>query len=125
MLGEQAHHRHQEPRSAETALQALALVKRLLNGVQRRARRRQALDCRHLVAFGLHSEHQARPHGLAIQQNRAAPAHPVLATDMRPGETEVVAQVVGKQAPRIRWGRVRDPIDVHAAKAFSARTRTR
>lgn len=125
MLGEQAHNRHQEPWRAEAALQALALVKRLLNGVQRSARRRQSLDCRYLVALGLDCQYQARPHRLAVQQDRAAPTHAVLATHVGPGQAEIVTEVVRKQTPRIERRRVQAPIDLHAAKTLSVRTRTR
>jgi hypothetical protein len=63
----------------------------LLDGVQWAARRRQTLDCRHVVALGLDREHQARPNRGAVQQDRAATANTVLATDVRAGQSEVVA----------------------------------
>jgi len=95
MLGEQADDRHQEARRAEAALEAVALVKRLLHGVQRTLCHGQTFDCRYLMALGLDGEHQARPHRRAIQQNRAAPAHPMLAADVSAGEAQIVAEVVG------------------------------
>jgi hypothetical protein len=94
MLRQQAHHRHQESGRAEAALQAVALVKRLLDGVQWSALRGKALDSRHLVALGLDGEHQAGAHRRAVQQDRAAAAHAVLAADVGAGQPEVVAKVV-------------------------------
>ena len=39
-----------------------------------------------LGAFGLHREHQARPHRVAVDQHRARAAHAVLAPEVRAGE---------------------------------------
>jgi hypothetical protein len=94
MLSQKTHHGHQESRRAEAALQTVAFVKRLLDGVQRRARRGKALDCRHLVALGLNREHQARADRRTVEQDRAAAAYAVLAADVGAGQAEVVAEVV-------------------------------
>ncbi len=112
MLAKQAYHRHHEPRRAETALQAVAFVKGLLHGMEWRARRGQSLDGRDLMPLGLHREHQARTDRRAVEQDRAAAAHPVLAADVGAGEAEVVAQVVRKQPARIRRRRVHDAVDL-------------
>jgi hypothetical protein len=100
-------------------------VKRLLHRVQRAACRGQALDSLYIVALRLDREHQARTDRRAIEQDRAAPANSVLATDVRTREAEIVAQVVREQPARIRRGCVRDAVDLHAAKTFAAMTRTR
>src|SRR5437868_5306378 len=100
-------------------------MERLLHRMQRPAILGQALDRRHVVALGLHSQHQARPDGRAIEKDRAAAAHTVLATDMRPGQPEPMAEVVREEAARVAGGWMLDPVDLHAAKAFSVRTRTR
>jgi len=84
----------------------------------------QAFDGRHLVALGLNREHQAGTHGGAVEQNRAAPANAVLATDVGTGQAEVMTQVVGEQPASIAWRCVDDAVDPHAANAFSVRTRT-
>src|SRR2546430_121769 len=54
-----------------------------------------------LVPVRLDSEDQARAHGVAIQQHGAGAAHAVLASDVRSGEAELVAQQVGEQEPRL------------------------
>jgi hypothetical protein len=100
-------------------------MKGLLHRVQRSAGGSQALDSRNLVALGLDGEHQAGPNRRAVQQDRAAPAHPVLATDVGAGQAEVVTEMVGEQPPRIGRRRVGDPVDLQAAKTSSVRTRTR
>src|SRR6266571_2151378 len=85
----------------------------------------EAFDGCQLVAFSLHREHQAGPHWRAVEQHRAAAAHAMLATDVCPGQAEVVPEVVGEQPARIFRRRVRDAIDPHAAKALSVSTLTR
>jgi hypothetical protein len=67
MLAQQTYDRQHESRRAESALQPVALVESLLNGMERSVRRNQALDGRHLVPFGLHREHQARSDGRAVE----------------------------------------------------------
>lgn len=93
-MGKQAHHRHQESWRAEAALQSVALVKSLLDRVQRSAGLGKAFDGRYLVALGLDGQHQARPDRRAVQQDRAAAAHAVLTPDVGAGKAEVVAEVV-------------------------------
>jgi hypothetical protein len=125
MLREQTDDRHHEARGAEAALQAVAFVKRLLHGMKWSVVSGQALDRRHFVAFRLDGEHQAGAHRRTVEQNGAAPAHAVLAADVRAGQAEVVAQVVGQEAARIRRRWMRGAVDLHAANAFSVSTRTR
>ena len=50
-------------------------------------------------AVGLHGEHQARAGGLAVDEDGARAAHPVLAPEVGAGEAEVLAQRVGEGAP--------------------------
>ncbi len=125
VLRKQSDYGHQEAGSAEAALQAMTLVKRLLHRVQSGAGRRQALDRRYLVAFGLDGKHQARPDGRAVEKDGAASAHAVLAADMCARQPEIVAQVVRQQPARILRRRVRNAVDLHAANAFWVNTRTR
>jgi inactivated superfamily I helicase len=125
MLRQQADHRHQEAWRAEAALQAVALVKRLLHRVEGRARPCQAFDRRHLMALGLDGQHQARPHRRAVKKDRAAPAYPVLATDVGAGQAEIVTEVVREKPARIAGRRMHHAVDLHAANAFSVNTRTR
>ncbi len=101
MLLEQPDDRHHEAGRAEAALKAVALVEGLLHGVKRGAWRGQAFDSRDVVAFGLDREHQAGTHRRSVEQDRAAAANAVLAPDVRPGQPEVVAQVVRQQPARV------------------------
>ena len=94
MLVQKADHRQHETRRAEAALQGMTFVKSLLHRVERRVGRRQALDRRHLVALGLHGEHQAGPDRRSIEEHGAAPADTVLAPNVRAGEAEVVAKMI-------------------------------
>ena len=70
-------------------------MERLLHGMERLAIARQAFDRRHVVALGLYGKHQARPHRHSVEEHGATAAHAVLAADMRAGEPEVVAEMVG------------------------------
>jgi len=94
MLRQQADDRHHKPWRAEPALKGVAFVERLLHGVERRSISGQSFDGRHLVAFGLDSEHEAGAHRRTVEQNRAAAAHTVLAADVRAGQAQVMAEVV-------------------------------
>src|SRR5207302_8730898 len=49
----------------------------------------------------------------------------MLAADVRSGQAELVAEIVGEQTPRIGGRLTFDAVDLHAANAFSVRTRTR
>ena len=87
VLLQQRDRRHDEARRAEAALQRVLLVERLLHRVQL-AVRGEALDRRHLAAVGLHGEHRARLHRLAVEQHRARAAGGRVAADVRPLEPE-------------------------------------
>ena len=50
-----------------------------------------------LVPARLHGEHEARAHGLAVDQHRARAAHAVLAPEVGAGQAEVLAQEVGQR----------------------------
>ena len=89
----------------------------------------EAFDGADLTPFGLHREHQARAHGLAVEQDRAGAADAVLTTDMRPGLAAFVADGVDQRAARIDADAVAAPVDGerdlallgHAAACSSAR----
>jgi len=49
----------------------------------------------------LDGEHEAGPHAVAIHQHRARSANAVFAADMRPGQSERVAQKIGQQQTRL------------------------
>src|SRR5438105_5418893 len=125
VLPQQPDHRQHEAGRAEAALQAVTFVEGLLDGVQRSAVAGEALDGRHVMALPLDREHQARAHRRPVEQHGAAAAHPVLAADVRAGQAEVVAQVVGQEAAWIARAGMLDAVHPHAANALSASTRTR
>jgi hypothetical protein len=71
---------------------------------------REALDGGHRAPVGLHREHRAREHGLAVHQHRARAADPVLAAHAHAVELYVLAQEVGQQLPRRRGAIEREAI---------------
>ena len=88
-------------------------------------RRRQTLDGGDLVAVGLHREHQAGTHRLAIDQHGAGAADAVLAAGMRAVEQEILAQHIEQRLARLDIGGPADAVDAkldfHRAALFSAR----
>src|SRR5712691_5587817 len=73
VLLQQVHGLHDHAGRAEAALQAVLLPETLLHRVQL-ARRCQTLDRQDVGALGLHREHGARFHGLAVQVDGAGAA---------------------------------------------------
>ena len=53
------------------------------------------------MSVGLHREHQAGAHRLAVEEDRAGAADAVLAADVRAGQAELVAQEVAQQQARL------------------------
>src|SRR5437763_12672901 len=86
---------HQHPRRAVTALKRVAITERGLQ-IGDLAAIGQSLDGLDRCAMGLHREHQAGPHDLAIDAQGARTAHPVLAADMGTGEMQMLAQKIRK-----------------------------
>ena len=109
---QERHQGHQEAGRAEAALQAVRLPERLLQRVELAGPRRQPLDRRQLAAVGLHGEHQAGAHRLAVEQDRAGAAHAVLAADVGAGQAQLVAQEVGEQQARLDLALVGRAVDV-------------
>ena len=56
----------------------------------------EAFDGRHLGAFGLDAQHQARADRFAVDDDGAGPADTVLATEVGAGEIELLSQNVGQ-----------------------------
>ena len=83
-----------------------------------------------VAAVGLHGEHDAGAHRLAVEEHRAGAADAVLAADVRAGQTQLVPQEVAEQKARLdgrarrRWpltvtamgctGRLYDPAQTFA-----------
>src|SRR5262245_66273984 len=92
----------------------------------------QSFDGADLPALGLHREHQAGAHGLAVEEHRAGAADAVLAADMSAGLAAFVADRVHQGAAGIDAHGVAAAVDrqrdlallAHAAGCSSARRKT-
>src|SRR2546422_1355618 len=112
MLAQERDERHENARRAEAALQPVSLAERGLKRMQRVARGvSEALHRLDLVAVRLDGEHEAGADRLAVQQDGAGAAHPVLTSDVRSGEAQLVAQEVGEEQPRLHRALVAHAID--------------
>src|SRR5262249_55666084 len=105
--------RHQHAGRAEAALQPVMLAKRLLQRMELSVAH-QALHRSELGAVGLDGEHDARARGLAVEQDRTRAADPVLATDMRAGEPQILADEVDQQLARLASPLVSDAVDLQS-----------
>ena len=94
ILRQALHKRHENARCAEAALQAVLLLKGFLQRVHVFLVA-QPFNRFDLMALSLNREHQARPNRLTVQQDRAAAADSVLATDVGPRQVELTANKVG------------------------------
>ena len=72
---------------------------------------REPLDRRDLRAVGLDAEDGARLHGLAVDEHRARAARGRVATDVRAGQAEPVAEDVDEQLARLELELVPRPVD--------------
>ena len=72
---------------------------------------RQSLDRRNRRPISLGGEHQAAPHGLAVDLDRAGATHTVRATDVGSGQMEMVADEVDQQQSSLDLALVGPPID--------------
>src|SRR5262245_7181209 len=92
-LRQQRDRRHDLARRAKAALKPIVANERLLHRVQATVTR-QALDRRHLAAFALRCQRQARQHAPAVCQYRARPTCPLVAPLLGAGQLEPVPQRV-------------------------------
>src|SRR3546814_2040298 len=81
------------------------------------------------TAIGLHREHQAAAHGIAVDDDRACAADAVLATDMHAGAAGIAAQEVAERQAafdgRIVLSAVDDEVDwvlAHTAAFITMRS---
>ena len=95
-----ADRQHQKARRAEAALQAVVIHEGLLHRMQRVAIG-QSFDGADFLALGLHGEHQAGAHRLAIDDHGAGAADAVLAADMGAGLAAILADGIGQRAARL------------------------
>jgi hypothetical protein len=105
---EQRARREHHSRLAESALERAALVERGLHRIGARTagahmRRHQALDRRDLATFAQRGQRDAREDRLTVREHGASAAIALVATLLRAGETELVAQDL-EQAPVIGSG---------------------
>ena len=82
----------------------MALPEGLLEDIELTVLGGQALNGMHLGAVELRDERQTRAGRVTVDVYRAAAAHPVLASDVRAGQPEFVAQEVTQQQPGVDRG---------------------
>src|SRR5262245_15720135 len=114
-----ADRQHQESGCTETALQRVMVHEGLLHRMQSVAVS-QAFDGPDFPAVGLHGEHQAGAHRLAIDNNRASAADTMLATDMRSRLSTIFTDGIGQGTPRLDGDRVIAAIDIDGDRGFLA-----
>jgi hypothetical protein len=114
---EKLRHRHEKSRGAETTLQGMVLVKRLLHW-SKRAFAGQALHRNDFGTVRLCGEQQAASRGLAVETDRAGPANTVRTGHVRSSETELMPQEVGEQHAAFDRPLIRLPVDDDADLAL-------
>src|ERR1051326_985553 len=85
VLAQEGGQRGQHAGRAESALQAVLFPERLLQHAERAVGGREPLRRNHIASVGLHREHDAGAHRLAVEQHGAGAAYAVLATEMGSG----------------------------------------
>ena len=86
---------------------------RRLDRVERAIGIGKAFDRSHLTAIGLDGQHQAAPHGLAIDNHRAGAADAVFAAQMHAGIARVIAQEIAERFAGLDRGAFGSAIDRH------------
>src|SRR5919106_4380517 len=74
---------HQKAGGAEPALQPMMLAEGLLKRMELTVGPGQSFDGTYIGSLGLKGEHQTRSGRVAVHEDGAAPAHPVLAAHVR------------------------------------------
>jgi hypothetical protein len=87
--------------SAESALQAMVGTESLLQWMQHAIIGGHSFHRGDRGAVGLHREHEARTHRLAVYQYSAGAARTVFAADMGSGQSQILAQCVGERTARL------------------------
>ena len=99
------------PGRAIAALKSIVLDESRLHRMQFVALR-ETFDRRDLVAFHRDREAEAGVHAPSIHQDGAGAALPVIATFLRAGQIQMLAQGIEQRRPRIERERVRLAIDL-------------
>src|SRR5262249_31582669 len=97
--------RHENAGGAESALQRVIILERLLQRVERAVWSGERFHRRHRPALSLDGERQARAHRRAVDEDGAAAAHAVLAADVGSGGAEYIAEKVAQQHARLGLAR--------------------
>jgi hypothetical protein len=88
----------------KTALQSVAVLERGLHRVQLAVSGGETFDGGYLRSIRLRGENRARLDRIAIDQDRAGTALTGVATDVRAGEAEIIANEIDQQRTRIDVG---------------------
>src|SRR5207237_6611623 len=72
---------------------------------------RETFDGGHFLPVGLHSKHQARADSFTVDEDGTRATNAMLAAEMRPCESQVVAQKVCQRAARFGQSFTTDAID--------------
>ena len=120
MLLQKSIDRHDETRSAETALHAMTFPECLLYRVQF-AVVRQSLNRRDVFAICLYGKHQAGADSFSTDQDGTRSADAVLTSKVRPGEFHVVAQEVGQRLTRLYASFTGNSVDSECHDMFLTR----
>jgi hypothetical protein len=99
----------------------MSVAERLLQIAQPDAAGRETLDRLNLMTVGLDGQHDARPHRLSVEEDRARAADAMLAADVRAGQLEILAQKIAQEQPWLDVGfavaAVDEDSDDHDARA--------
>src|SRR3954469_19757825 len=80
--------RDQHARRAIAALERVRVAEAVLKHAWAAVRFRETFHRGHAMTVGLHGEHEARAHRLAVEKHRARAADAVLAADVRAGQAK-------------------------------------
>jgi hypothetical protein len=110
VVRKQAGGREDHARRAVAALQGVVLVERLLDWMEI-AVVGKPFDRGHLKPVRLNPEHGAGLHRLAVHEHGAGAARGRVAADIRPGQSETVAQHVDEELTRLQVELVASAVD--------------
>ena len=105
VLLHQVHGAHHHARRAETALQGVMFAEHLLHRVQRAIGGGQAFNGGDFGAIGLHGQHGAGFHRIAVNMHHAGAALAGVATHMGAGQAELVTQQFHQKRARFHLNR--------------------
>ncbi len=89
--------RHDDAGSAETTLQAVLLLERLLNWMHLIPIASHPFNRCDLHTIGLYRQHKTGTYRFTIQEDGTTPADAVFAANMRPREMKLMAQKIREQ----------------------------